>query len=195
MLWGVRYSAIATDHQSYEHNFWLKQGRAGMTFLSLGTGMLNSVYKIWDREGNGKRNCQTGNHWLKIFLYFLLLRFQTSMTTSWSVFRNYSCKLSIRLSDHTAVHLKIRKSLKAIEPRGVSHLWRWGAAPWDLQVRAAPLEVPWRRPSRSEVRQPLISQGDKLWDQNFQVYVVSRPLRPKRAIPHPITMQNMRFRR
>ena len=34
-----------------------------------------------------------------------------------------------------------------------------------------------------------------LWDQNFQVSVVFRPFRPKRAIPHPITIQNMRFRR
>ena len=50
-------------------------------------------------------------------------------------------------------------------------------------------------PSRCEVQQPSRSQGDKLWEQNFQVWVVFRLLRPKRAIPHPITMLDMRFRR
>ena len=39
----------------------------------------------------------------------------------------------------------------------------------------------------------LETPGDKFWDQNFQVSVVFRLLRPKRAIPHPITIQNMRF--
>ena len=52
---------------------------------------------------------------------------------------------------------------------------------------ALPLEVPLRRPSRS-VRCPLRSQG-----KNFQVLVVFRPLQPKRAIPHPTTIQNMRL--
>ena len=40
---------------------------------------------------------------------------------------------------------------------------------------------------------PLEVSGDKLWDQTFQVWVVFRPLQPKRAIPHPITIQNMRL--
>ena len=44
---------------------------------------------------------------------------------------------------------------------------------------AAPFEVP----------------GDKIQDQNFQVYGVYRPLGPKQALPHPITIQNMRFDR
>ena len=37
--------------------------------------------------------------------------------------------------------------------------------------------------------------GKKILDQNCQVLGVYRPLRPKRAIPHPITIQNMRFER
>ena len=82
---------------------------------------------------------------------------------------------------------------------------------------APPLETPWRRASKPHGAAPrnpcaaprnpmaprletpgaprLKTPGDKIWDQNFQVSVVFRPLRPKRAIPHPITIQNMRFRR
>ena len=53
-----------------------------------------------------------------------------------------------------------------------------GAA--TLEVRgAAPLEVP----------------GGQTLRPNFQVEVAFRQLQPKRAIPHPITIQNMRFRR
>ena len=37
--------------------------------------------------------------------------------------------------------------------------------------------------------------GYKLWDHNCQVLGVYRPLRPKQAIPHPISIQNMRFDR
>ena len=88
---------------------------------------------------------------------------------------------------------------------------------WSLLSVAPPLETPWRRPSKPHGAAPrnpcaaprnpmapcletpgaprLKTPGDKFWDQNFQVSVVFRPLRPKRAIPHPITIQNMRFRR
>ena len=48
---------------------------------------------------------------------------------------------------------------------------------------------------RNPMAPPLKTPGDKIWDQNFQVSVVFRPLWPKRAIPHPIAIQNMRFRR
>ena len=88
---------------------------------------------------------------------------------------------------------------------------------WSLLLVALPLETPWRCPSKplgaaprnpcAAPRNPMAlcletpgaprlkTPGDKFWDQNFQVSVVFRPLRPKRAIPHPITIQNMRFRR
>ena len=88
---------------------------------------------------------------------------------------------------------------------------------WSLLSVAPPLETPWRRPSKPHGAAPrnpcaaprnpmapcletpgaprLKTPGDKNWDQNFQVWVVFRPLRPKRAIPHPISIQNMRFRR
>ena len=35
--------------------------------------------------------------------------------------------------------------------------------------------------------------GDKILDQILSGYVVSRPLRPKWAVPHPIITQNMKF--
>ena len=88
---------------------------------------------------------------------------------------------------------------------------------WSLLSVALPLETPWRCPSKplgaaprnpcAAPRNPMAlcletpgaprlkTPGDKFWDQNFQVSVVFRPLRLKRAIPHPITIQNMRFRR
>ena len=64
-----------------------------------------------------------------------------------------------------------------------------------LETPAPPLETPWCCASKPQVRRASKPLGDKFWDQNFQVSVVFRPLRPKRAIPHPITIQNMRFRR
>ena len=64
-----------------------------------------------------------------------------------------------------------------------------------------PLETPCCCPSKPLVlclETPgllrLETPGDKFWDQNFQVLVIFRPLRPKRAIPHPTTIQNMRFK-
>ena len=41
----------------------------------------------------------------------------------------------------------------------------------------------------------LLVPGDKIKNQNFWVWGVYRPLRPKSAIPHPITIENMRFER
>ena len=89
------------------------------------------------------------------------------------------------------------------------------AAPWNPMV--LPLETPWCCPSKphgavprnpcAAPRNPMVlcletpgaprlkTPGDKIWDQNFQVLVVFRPLRPNRAIPLPITIQNMKFRR
>ena len=64
-----------------------------------------------------------------------------------------------------------------------------------LETPAPPLETQWCCASKPQVRRASKPLGDKFWDQNFQVSVVFRPLRPKRAIPHPITIQNMRFRR
>ena len=59
--------------------------------------------------------------------------------------------------------------------------------PWRLPraLIAGCLEVSCA--GRLEVR------GNKLWDQNFQFYVVFWPFWPKRALPHPITNQNMMF--
>ena len=37
------------------------------------------------------------------------------------------------------------------------------------------------------------THGDKILDQILSVWVVSRPLWPKWAVPHPIISQNMRF--
>ena len=37
--------------------------------------------------------------------------------------------------------------------------------------------------------------GNKLWNQNFQFYVFFWPFQPKRPLPHPISIQNMRFGR
>ena len=54
---------------------------------------------------------------------------------------------------------------------------------------ALPFEVLWRCYSRSQVKTP----GDRIQDQDFQVSGVYRPLRTKRALPHPIAIQNMRF--
>ena len=54
---------------------------------------------------------------------------------------------------------------------------------------ALPFEVLWRCYSRSQVKTP----GDRIQDQDFQVSGVYRPLRTKRALAHPIAIQNMRF--
>ena len=81
------------------------------------------------------------------------------------------------------------------------------AAPWDLDSNL------WRRESRSLLREsrspaPWVQvpcyqgtwtrvqvPGDKMKTQKCWVLGVYRPLRPKSAIPHPITIQNMRFER
>ena len=87
---------------------------------------------------------------------------------------------------------------------------------WSVLSVLLPLETPWccaSKPHRAAPRNPCAAPrnpmvlcletpatqrlkipGDKFWDQNFQVSVVFRPLWPKQAIPHPITIQNMRFR-
>ena len=84
---------------------------------------------------------------------------------------------------------------------------------WSVLSVLLLLETPWCCPSKphsavprnpcAAPRNPMVlcletpgaprlkTPGDKFWDQNFQVSVVFRPLRPKRAIPHPITIQNM----
>ena len=57
---------------------WLKentnpQGWAGMTFEGLGTGIENSIPKVWEREGNEKKHSQnsgTGGEWKKAFPKF-----------------------------------------------------------------------------------------------------------------------------
>ena len=50
---------------------------------------------------------------------------------------------------------------------------------------------PPHRHSRSHIALPFEVPGDKLLDQNCQVYVVYSPLRPKRAILNPMAIQNM----
>ena len=68
----------------------------------------------------------------------------------------------------------------------------WG----QIFVLAAPLiwvKVPWRRESRSPVAPRVEVPGDKMKTQKCWVLAVYRPLRTKSAIPHPITIQNMRF--
>ena len=66
-----------------------------------------------------------------------------------------------------------------------------GAGDLDSQRRgprlAAPRDLNWRRESRSP--------GDKIKTQKSWVWGVFRPLRAKSSIPHPITIQNMRYGR
>ena len=75
-----------------------------------------------------------------------------------------------------------------LSPRGFEARRTWGFEAQHHGVSRGGAGV-----SRHSAMAPWL--GDKFWDRNFQVSVVFRPLRPKRAIPHPITIQNMRFRR
>ena len=77
----------------------------------------------------------------------------------------------------------------------------WLAAPWDLdaiygvEVQAAASQRSGRRESRSHVAPRVKIPGDKIETHIFLVWGVYRPLRPKSAIAHPITIQNIRYER
>ena len=71
---------------------------------------------------------------------------------------------------------------------------RFPMALW-VEVPCAVSQGPLRRESRSHVAPRVEVPGDKIKTQKFWVWGVYRPLRPKSAIPHPITIQNMRFER
>ena len=63
----------------------------------------------------------------------------------------------------------------------------------QVKVPCAVRRGPLRRESRSHVVLRVEVPRDKIDTQKCSVSGVYRPLRPKSAIPHPITIQNMRF--
>ena len=64
---------------------------------------------------------------------------------------------------------------------------------FESRSHGAASRGPLRRESRSLVAPRVEVPGDKIKTQKCWVLAVYRPLRPKSAIPHPITIQNMRF--
>ena len=63
---------------------------------------------------------------------------------------------------------------------------------FELRSHGAASRGPLRRESRSHMAPWVEVPGDKIKTQKNWVWGVYRPLRPKSAIPHPITTQNMR---
>ena len=63
----------------------------------------------------------------------------------------------------------------------------------EVEVPCAAIRGPLRCESRSLVALRVEVPGDKIKTQKCWGLAVYRPLRTKSAIPHPITIQNMRF--
>ena len=87
-----------------------------------------------------------------------------------------------------------RLATQGTSTRGAMGPWLKSMAP-RVEVPCAASRGPLRRESRSLVAPRVEVPGDKMKTQKCWVLGVYRPLRPKSAIPHPITTQNMRFER
>ena len=71
--------------------------------------------------------------------------------------------------------------------------WNWFECIKPSRGTGDPMMVPYRRESKPLVAPQVQTPGDKILDQILSVWVVSRLLRPKWAIPHTIISQNKRF--
>ena len=76
---------------------------------------------------------------------------------------------------------------------GQNQHWNWFECIKPSRGTGDPMMVPYRRESKPLVAPQVQTPGDKILDQILSVWVVSRLLRPKWAIPHTIISQNKRF--